>query len=155
MDWSLVDTNPELLRFFRTCIAFRRAHSVLRNRDHHRNCDYVGSGFGDLAWHGTQVGKPDWSPSSRMLAFMLCGEHSRGGSDPDDDVYVAMNMCWDGHSFELPTLPDGERWYVFANTGAAAPEDVWEPGREVVLENQHSIFVGPRSAVILVGKRQQ
>src|SRR5262249_18163891 len=38
-DWWLVEENAELLRFFRTAIALRHAHPVLRSRDHLRHAD--------------------------------------------------------------------------------------------------------------------
>jgi glycogen operon protein len=83
---------------------------------------------------------------------MLSGLHARGGTVHDDDIYVAMNAHWEGHTFELPRLPSSRRWHVFANTGAAPPEDVWDPGDEVVLGDQQSIYLGPHSVLILVGK---
>jgi glycogen operon protein len=152
LDWTLLDRNPDLLGFFKSCIAFRHAHPVLRNREHLHNADYVGSGRPDISWHGTRAWSPDWSGGSRILAFMLDGRHARGGTVADDDVYVALNAHWEPHEFELPAPRDGRRWHVFANTGAPPPGDVWEPGAEPLLEDQRSMFIGPRSIVVLVGR---
>jgi glycogen operon protein len=33
-----------------------------------------------------------------------------------------------------------------------SPDDIFEPGEEPVIENQHEVLVGPRSIIILVGK---
>lgn len=63
-----------------------------------------------------------------------------------------MNMHWDSHSFELPKLPAGLRWHVFANTSMPYPDDVNEPGREPLLRNQTSFIMGARSVAILVGR---
>jgi len=150
-DWSLVDKNPDFLRFVTRCIAFRKQHPALRNTTHFRNQDYVGSGYADISWHGVHAWNADWSSDSRILAFLLCGKHARGGTTPDDYIYVAMNMHWEAHTFEIPSLRDGRVWRVFVNTGAAPPEDIWEPGREPTLPDQH-YFIGPRSVVILVGR---
>lgn len=152
-DWDRVETETELLRFFKNCIAFRKAHPVLRNRFHFRNQDSVSSGYPDISWHGVEAWNPDWSDMSRTLAFMLCGKHGRGGGgEPDDYIYVAMNMHWEAHSFELPRLPVQRQWHVFANTGVATPQDIYEPGQEVHLHDQNQILVGARSLVILVGR---
>ena len=83
---------------------------------------------------------------------MLDGKHAGGGATPDDSIYVAANMHWDDHSFELPKLPDGQAWHVFANTGMPSPQDCWAPGSEPVLGEQSWIMVGSRSIVILVGR---
>ncbi|OGO31469.1 MAG: glycogen debranching enzyme GlgX [Chloroflexi bacterium RBG_16_54_11] len=152
LDWNLMNTQGELLRFYQKSIKFRLAHPVFRNRWHLSNQDRVGSGFADISWHGTKVWQPDWSGSSRLLAFMLDGKHARGGMVSDDDIYVAMNMHWESHWFELPRLPGDKRWHVFANTGVPSPADVWENGQEPVLANQDGILLGDRSVVILVGK---
>jgi glycogen operon protein len=151
-NWNQVDTNADLLRFTKALIAFRKAHPVLRNRWHFSNQDRVGSGYADISWHGTQAWQADWSEESRRLAFMLCGKHARGGQVVDNYLYVAMNMHWEGHWFELPGLPDGQQWHIFANTGAPAPEDIWTPGEEPRLQDQSGLLLGDRSLVILVGK---
>lgn len=152
LDWSLVQQNAGLFRFWSKLVAFRKHHPALRNPDHFRGYDHVGSGYADVTWHGTRAWQPDWSADSRILAFMLCGRHGKGGRQPGDDIYVAMNMHWEGHDFELPGLPEGRRWHVAANTGMPSPEDIWEPGSEPALDDQGRVFLGPRSVVILVGK---
>ncbi len=152
LDWNLLESNAHLFQFVKHCIAFRNVHPVLRNHSHFRNVDYVGSGYADITWHGTQAWNADWSFHSRTLAFMLCGKHAKEGTVEDNNIYVAMNMHWETHWFEIPRLPEGMKWYVFANTGVTPPEDSWEPGTEPLLENQSGVLVSDRSVVILVGK---
>ncbi len=152
LDWRLLETNADLFRFIKHCIAFRKAQPVLRNRQHLQNGDYVGSGYGDITWHGTQAWNADWSDSSRTLAFMLCGKHARQGTFEDNYIYIAMNVHWHANWFELPGLPTGMNWHVFANTGVTSPEDIWQPGTEPLLENQTGMLLGDRSVAILVGK---
>jgi glycogen operon protein len=152
MDWRLLQTNAQLWRFCRALVHFRHAHPILRNRYHFSNRDYVGSGYADITWHGTQAWNADWSDSSRTIAFMLDGHHARGGTVKDDFLYVAINMHWDSHTFELPGLPAGTAWHVFANSGVASPDDVWEPGSEPVLSDQQAMILSDRSVCILVGR---
>lgn len=152
LDWSLLGTNDRLFQFFARCTAFRQAHPVLRNRDHFRNADYVGSGYADITWHGTKAWNADWSESSRTLAFMLCGKHAKEGTVTDNYIYVAMNTDYLAHWFELPGLPDSMQWHVFANTGASPGEECWIPGTEPRLDNQSGLLLGDRTVVILVGK---
>jgi glycogen operon protein len=83
---------------------------------------------------------------------MLCGNYAKGGTVPDDFIYVALNMHWDALPFELPRLPDGFLWRVFANTGMQAPEDAFDPGSEPELAEQSGCLAGGRSVVILVGR---
>ncbi len=149
VDWALLKEHNELFEFFRKMIAFRRAHPVLRSRSHFQNRDYVGSGYADITWHGKKAWYADWSADNRCLAFMLCGEHAKSGTVKDSTIYVAMNMHWQMHGFELPKLPVHMGWTVFANTDAPVPHDIWEVGQEKKLQDQHEFLVGPRSVVIL------
>ncbi len=153
LDWSLVEKNAELLRFFSKCIAFRRAHPVLRGSTFFRGEDYVGSGLPDISWHGTRPWQPDWSEASRVVAFMLCGAHAKGGSAKDDTLYIAMNTYWDSLEFELPSPGEGRKWHVFANTSAPSPSDAWDPGEEPVLGDQERFVMGARSVAILVSRK--
>jgi glycogen operon protein len=128
LDWSLRQTNKDYYRFVRNMIAFRRAHPALRSRDYLRYADPAGYGYSDISWHGTRAWQPDWG--GRALAFMLCGKYAKGGTATDDFIYVAMNMYWEALPFELPQLPDGFRWRVFANTSMPSPQDAFDPGSE-------------------------
>lgn len=152
LDWKLLESNADLFKFFKHCIAFRNAHPVLRNKFHFQNMDYAASGYADITWHGTKAWEADWSDSSRILAFMLCGRHAKQGTLTDNYIYVAMNMHWEANWFEIPGLPQGMQWHVFVNTGATPPEESWYPGTEPVLKNQFGLLIGGRSVVILVGK---
>jgi isoamylase len=152
VDWTKLDEHSELFRFVRHCIAFRRSHPVLRSRTHFQNRDYVGSGYPDISWHGTRAWYADWSGTSRVLAFLLCGKHAKGGTVQDDYVYVAMNMYHETLAFEPPGLPEPMRWRVGINTGVPAPEDIWVPGTEPLVGNAEQIWLGGRSVLVLVGR---
>ncbi len=150
LDWSLVQENSEIFRFFQNMIGFRNAHPVLRGNGHFRNSDYMGCGYPDISWHGAQAWNADWSDGAKTLAFMLSGQHAKGGTVSDNDVYVAFNMHWESQHFGLPGLPEGYKWHVFANT--AAPEDSYTPGLEPELAEQSHLLLGSRSVAILVSK---
>jgi isoamylase len=150
LDWSLADQNTELLRFVRGCIGFRAAHPLLRSREHPSGEDHLGIGYPDLSWHGVQAWEPDWSADSRLLAMLRTG---KAADDSVDFLYLAFNSHWESHQLELPTLPDDRRWCRFADTYAAAPDDLSTPGAEPILPDQRSCLIGPRSGLVLVGRR--
>lgn len=152
LDYRLLDTNAEIFNFFKKMIAFRRAHPVLRRSTRFQNGDDVGSGYPVISWHGTKAWQVDYARGKPILALLLCGLHPKGGTKKDNYIYVAVNMHWQMHGFELPKLPEGISWHAFANTDMQTPEDISEIGHEVMLENQSEFLVGPRSVAILVGK---
>ncbi len=152
LDWSLLEHHQEQFRFFKHMIAFRRAHQALRNRWHLTGQDRMGGGYADITWHSQHAWQAEFGGESRRLAFMLDGRQARGGQWHDDFIYVGMNMHWETTWFQLPSLPDGRRWHVFANTASQAPFDIWTPGSEPLLEDQSGLLVGDHSVVVLVGK---
>ncbi len=151
-DWARLESRADMFRFFKSCIAFRKAHPVLRRRSFFQHADLRETGYPDLSFHGLEAWNPDWSEHSRTLAFLLSGQFVRDEMPADDYIYVAMNMHWESHVFELPRLPLRRRWRVFANTSMPAPADVHDPGTEPLLESQDSAILGARSVMILVGR---
>src|SRR5207248_8865263 len=73
LDWSLARANGDFLRFAKMLIAMRKRHPALRRRTFFR-----GPGFGqlmtpDIVWHGVEPERPDFSGTSRTLAYCLDG----------------------------------------------------------------------------------
>lgn len=151
MDWSLQEENSELFRFAKAIIAFRQAHPVLRSAHNLRNQDYMGSGYPDVSWHGTRAWHPDFSTSSRTVAFLLCGKHARGGAYHDNSLYVAFNSHYESLEFELPQMPQGTDWYVAVNTAMNSPDDIHEPGSEPAISGNR-VLVGARSVIVLLNR---
>ncbi len=130
------------MRFARCAIALRRAHPALRLADE----ALVESGwFPRLTWHGTRAWDADWSPLNRLVAVMFY----RGDGNGHDCVYLAANAYWEPLTVELPALPDGAAWHLAADTHAASPEDIAEPGHEPPLDDQRTLVVRERSVVAL------
>ena len=100
VDWRLLEREPDLFRFTRLMIRFRKAHGALRRRSYEWD-ERNGHGWPELSWHGVRLGEPDWSHESRSLAYTLAG------MDRDADLHVMINM-WTGNlDFDLPKLQIG------------------------------------------------
>src|SRR5919108_195158 len=89
-----------------------------------------------------------WSNAFAALAMHLYGVD--GGEA--EDIYFIANAHWEAHAFELPHLPE-RRWCRVVDTMQLPPHDIAEPGAEEVLADQRRYVVGPRSVVVLIGKR--
>ena len=59
----------------------------------------------------------------------------------------------EAHRIELPPASEGRRWRVVADTYREPPADVFEEGTEPLVADPLRVEVGPRSVVILTGKR--
>ena len=86
----------------------------------------------DVHWHGTQPYKPDYSYTSRTLAYSLDGRFTGRDGDPDyhadRDFYVAYNVGPEALKFVVPASPTGRRWHRLIDTAAASPGDFQTDG---------------------------
>ncbi len=111
IDWSLLDKNRAMLDFVRGAIALRRRHPALTRDRFLTGQPGPNGGMPDVAWHGSDLGPPDWSnPHARALAFTLAGV------TPDEPpLHVIINMADEPRAFALPPL-DGRRWHWVMDT---------------------------------------
>ncbi|NJL28023.1 MAG: hypothetical protein HC897_09035 [Thermoanaerobaculia bacterium] len=117
LNWSDLTTFADTYDFFRRMIHFRKAHEGLRRSVAVAGTDHDADGYKDLGWHGTSPDTPDWSSSSRSLAFLIDGSSAEtGGGSDSPDLYVAMNGYWSDLTFTLPTAPNSKCWYLLGDT---------------------------------------
>jgi glycogen operon protein len=143
-DWSKPEKHPDLHRFWKQIIAFRKRHPALR-----KNSFFSGAvnqrGLKDVSWHGTMLNCPGWDDSqARALGFTLAGF----GDDPD--IHVMMNMYWEPLDMAVPTIP-GRQWARAVDTSLPSPSDIADPGLEMAFSGP-SYRVSGRSIAILVNK---
>ena len=131
LDWSQLQANHDVFRFFKGMIAFRKAHPSLCRSRFWRE---------DISWYG--IGPTvDLSSDSRSLAFCL-----HGASQADDDIYVMINAYWQELQFEIQEGAPQD-WVRIVDTALPSPDDFSECG----LPLQQSIYqVAPRSIIVLV-----
>jgi glycogen operon protein len=131
LDWDLVNTNADILRFFRLMIAFRKTHPLIA-----RSTGWAA----DCSWHGTD-GDPDLSSSSRSIAL-----HLRGASSGEVDIFAMFNAYWDKLSFSLPV---SSNWTRVVDTSMESPFDIIEE-TTAPTHDSGSYSVGPRSVAVLI-----
>ena len=134
LDWSQLQTNGDIFRFFKNMIAFRKNHPSLGRSRFWRE---------DVNWYGTGA-KADLSYDSHTLAFCL-----HGASQDDDDIYVMINAYWEKLDFQVQEGKPQE-WMRVVDTALPSPDDFTERGEALEGLNY---AVGPRSVVVLVRRR--
>uniref|UniRef100_A0A0E0LWZ8 Glycosyl hydrolase family 13 catalytic domain-containing protein n=1 Tax=Oryza punctata TaxID=4537 RepID=A0A0E0LWZ8_ORYPU len=105
--WDKKEESSDLQRFCSLMTKFRK------------QCESLGLADFPTAqrlhWHGHQPGKPDWSETSRFVAFSMKDE-TKG------EIYVAFNASHLPTVVGLPERP-GYRWEPLVDTGKPAPYD--------------------------------
>ena len=94
---------------------------------------------------------------------MYCGEYGKKpDGTADDSFFVAYNMHWEPHEFDLPNLPKKQKWHIVFNTdekdsnGMYSEVSVSADGGELdggmpVMETRQ-FEVPPRTIVVFVGR---
>jgi isoamylase len=135
LDWSQLQSNQDVFRFFKSMIAFRKSHPTLSRSRFWRE---------DVAWYGTGV-TADLSPDSHSLTFCL-----HGASHDDQDIYVMINAYWENLEFHIQEGTASE-WTRIVDTALPTPNDFSnssEPLKTLVY------LVAPRSVVVLLQLKQ-
>ena len=136
LDWSQLQGNRDIFRFFKNMIAFRKRHPSLSRSRFWRE---------DITWYGTGE-KADLSHDSHSLAFCL-----HGASQDDDDIYVMINAYWGELEFQVQEGTPQE-WMRVADTALPTPDDF--PEGNAPLEAL-TYRVAPRSVVVLLRSSQR
>jgi len=133
LDWDRLHANPDLFRFFKLMIGFRKAHPSLARSRFWRE---------DVRWYG--VGHAtDRAYDSRSLAFA-----SHGGLHQDLDIYVKINTYWEGPTFQIQEGA-ANAWRRVIDTSLESPFGFLEAGNESLLQSLHYRVPG-RAVVVLV-----
>ncbi len=140
-DWTALDENAGLLRFVQGLTTFSREVPLL-NLEHFWS-EPKGDERAVLTWHGTALGRPDFSHSSHSLAWELRSSTGAG------HFWAATSAWREPLTFDLPRLAAGLSWRRVVDTSLPSPEDFEVPARAVVVEGR-SYKVAPRSVVVLV-----
>lgn len=153
-DWTLVERNRDLLRFFRRMIQFRKNHPIL-----HRPRFFTGQvnarGLSDIAWHGCRLNSPGWfDSSSHVLSFTMGGFTDDDGAE-DTDIHVILNMDWQDLDFDIPSV-QGRRWYKVLDTSQQSPNDIAEnlldPLHDTVITGPSTYRAAARSSVVFISR---
>jgi glycogen operon protein len=136
LDWSRLEQNADVYRFFKAMIAFRKAHPSIGRSRFWRD---------DICWYG--VGhEVDWSDEAHQLAYCL-----HGASQGDRDLYVMLNA---GPADVTFTVEEGSAadWARVVDTSEPSPQDI-VPGDKAIPLKSLGYQVHARSVVVLVRDR--
>lgn len=119
LDWSLVEKNMDMVRFFTKMVEFRKAHPSLGRSRFWRD---------DVTWYG--IGHDvDYCYHSHSVAFCL-----HGASQADDDIYVMINAWTQDLVFTIQETGPCP-WQRVVDTALPYPLDIAETGCEPLLSS--------------------
>ena len=152
-DWSLRETNADLLAFTKRLIALRAAEPVFRRATFLTGEVNESSPLHDAWWFrtdGRRMTRRGWErPDATALGLFLNGEDTgnrdrRGRPETGDSFILLFNAGHEDVTFRLPTRRLGERWTLELRTD----EPDAQPGA-ATFEALQQLTVVARSVVVL------
>jgi len=135
-DWGLLEKHKEIHRFTRGMIAFRRTHLVLRREDFYTDAE--------IKWFAPNSATPDWADQrQKSFACLVLGQAG-------PDLFLLFNADTSPIDFFVPALPTGKNWRLAVDTSREAPYDLFDPGKEPLIQGQNGFRLEPRSSAILL-----
>jgi glycogen operon protein len=153
VDWSMCETNADLLNFTRKVVALRKDHPVFRRRRFFAGTPIrTAEQERDIAWltpAGTEMTPEDWgSGFGKSIAVFLNGDaipepNARGERVSDDSFLLCFNAHDEELDFVLPAEAYAEQWTAVLDT--ADPEGT----NDLVAPAGEKISLRPRSLLVL------
>lgn len=145
LNWNLRKTNSDIETLVKELITIRRKYGVFGKEEEYRMMDSLSCGCPDISFHGTKAWYPDFSNYSRVFGVMYCGQYATiENGKSADSFYIAYNMHWENHEFDLPQLPMNQSWSIYLDTSLQEKREIHKSNR--------LIQVSPRSIVVLKSK---
>jgi glycogen operon protein len=126
VDWSLLETNAELVEFTAALTKFRKEHPVFRRRRFFAGRPIrKGEELRDIAWFtpsGEEMTEQNWEDDfGKCIVIFLNGEgipdlDSRGMRVVDDSFLMAFNAHFEDIEVTLPDAEYGPEWTVVVDT---------------------------------------
>lgn len=141
LNWKSLEKETDLFTYVKALIAFRKSHPILHPGEELKGIDETSCGVPDVSYHGESA----WQIPSEMASRQL-GIYYSGSGKEQEDCFIAYNMHWEGHSFALPALKRGKKWYRLMDTNGGIYE------KQIVALNQREVDVDARTIVMFIGR---
>ena len=144
LDWDLLSQNREIFNFVNRLVCLRLSLYVFQEGQGLTLQELLKGA--DIRWHGVRLHHPDWSYSSRSLAFSVHGAREL--------LYVILNAYWEPLDFEIPNVKWlNTEWRCLIDTALGPTEDFCDPILAPVIDTK-TYTAYPHSVVVLIAEQK-
>ncbi len=151
LDWRLLESNADLLRFVKKCIDMYKSHTLFRrDRFFSHYPAQAPLEDRDIVWQSMIPGTEDWSPECRELGFILNGKSAADGSEPS--FFIMVNgRRQTRKTFIVPDVPSGQDspWLRLIDTALNSPDDFVDRADAQTVPAGSGYRVEPMALVVL------
>jgi glycogen operon protein len=150
LDWSLLETNKGFHRFFKECLALRKAHAIFRRDDFFQPIDNASKKdlSPSVTWQYLIPGEQNWTPDCHGLAFLLS---TTTKEEKSSDFFIMLNGNRGQTLYFKAPEPQkkGRAWYRIIDTAAESPGDFSPLVNAPPHSTKNCIGVPPFGCVVL------
>ena len=143
-DWTFLDKNPELFRFCREIIRFRRENPVFLREDYFMGRPVAQGANPDVVWFDAAGEPQPWDSEERDLAYYIDGTVNHSVA-----LYLMFNPSDESVHFAVPPAP----WTMRVNTAIPAPDDIVPMSAPEKARWSTRWGLAPKSMVVLSSPR--
>ncbi|HMO12566.1 MAG TPA: glycogen debranching protein GlgX [Pirellulaceae bacterium] len=125
-DWSLVDSNTELVRFCSALMRFRRQQSTVRQTQFLTGGLQASRNLPDVSWFSPGGGNINWQEASLPMTCLFIAPPSAEKGSEGDDLLLMLNPSTQDVPFAVPSIVKRKKWHLFLDTSAKSPDDIYE-----------------------------
>ncbi len=125
-NWSLVESNKDLLRFMQTLIEFRKSQPSLLRDQFLTGRPQDQRGIPDVSWFESSGQPINWdAPDGTLVCWLAKPAPANDPNGFGRDILMLFNGTPETKIFTMPETVRGNRWRVFLDTQQASPNDIF------------------------------
>ncbi|QGJ72117.1 Glycogen debranching enzyme GlgX [Planctomycetales bacterium 10988] len=124
-NWRYVRKHPGLVRFVRNLIRFRRQQPSIRLSRFLTGHPQADGEWADVSWYSPNGNPMHWEGSDSSLICVRPGLIDQRHGTRDLDLLLVLHPGSHQRHFQIPQFALGRRWYLFVDTAAESPEDIY------------------------------
>jgi isoamylase len=140
-DWSLLQSQSEILRFVRQVIRLRRAFAAMDEEQSLSLAEFLRQA--EIRLHGVRLEEPDWGDESHSLALTV------KYAEAERLIHFIFNAWWRPLEFQLPPPLNRNRWQILIDTSLPPPFDIADPMHPTGSVENSTYTAQPRSTILL------
>jgi isoamylase len=124
-DWTLVEKNPDLLRFTQSLIHFRRRQPTVRRTDFLRGEPDLPGALPDVSWYSPDGIPMCWNGDGPSITCLFGAPATADMERAARHLLMLFNAGPHEQEFVLPKLSTEIRWRLFLDTQQESPADIY------------------------------
>ena len=137
LDWTYLEKNQNLFRFFQYMIQFRKDHPIIC-----KDTAACSIKLPFVSLHEAEAWNSNYAYDSHVVGVMYAGRNDK--TKADDIIFLSINAYWEDVTQHLPELSAGMAWNVLVDTWE---EESILPNARAVIDN--TTILKPRSVQVL------